>query len=141
MVLCDIIKNNNPKEESYDVVVEFYLIDKAILKAEKEIFHNLLANLNYSYETPTKVVEQMQLDCLNKTLLKLWKVVHIMATIPATSCFAERSFSCLQRLKTYLRFMMSSNRLSSLAIINIERQLCNKVDINLAINRFANQHG
>ena len=30
MVLCDIIKNNNPKEESYDIVAEFYLIDKAI---------------------------------------------------------------------------------------------------------------
>ena len=95
LALCDVIKNNNPKEESYDIVAEFYLIDKAILKAEKEIFHNLLANLNYSCETPTKVAEQMQLDCLNETLPQLWKVVHIMATIPATSCSAERSFSCL----------------------------------------------
>ena len=34
MVLCDIIKNNNPKE-SFDIVAEFYLIDKAILNAEK----------------------------------------------------------------------------------------------------------
>ena len=100
-----------------------------------------MANLNYSCETPTKVAEQMQLDCLNKTLPQLWKVVHIMATIPATSYSAEQSFSCFQRLKTYLRSTMSINRLSSLAIINIEQQLCNKVDINVAINRFANQHG
>ena len=31
------------------------------------------------------------------------KVVHIFAVIPATSGSAERSFSALRRLKTYLR--------------------------------------
>ena len=33
-------------------------------------------------------------------------VVLILAVIPATSCSAERSFSALRRLKTYLRNTM-----------------------------------
>ena len=33
-------------------------------------------------------------------------VVHILAVIPATACSAERSFSALRRLRTYLRNTM-----------------------------------
>ena len=33
-------------------------------------------------------------------------VVHILAVIPATSCSAERSFSALRRVRTYLRNTM-----------------------------------
>ena len=37
------------------------------------------------------------------------KVSHILAVIPATSCSAERSFSALRQLKTYLRSTMGNN--------------------------------
>ena len=37
-------------------------------------------------------------------------VVDILAVIPATSCSAERSFSALCRLKTYLRDTMGQQR-------------------------------
>ena len=40
-------------------------------------------------------------------------VVHILAVIPATSCSAERSFSALRRLKTYLRNTMGQQRVSN----------------------------
>ena len=40
-------------------------------------------------------------------------VVHILAVIPATSCSAERSFSALRGLKTYLRSTMGQQRVSS----------------------------
>ena len=39
-------------------------------------------------------------------------VVHILAVIPATLCSAERSFSALRRLKTYLRNIMGQQRVS-----------------------------
>ena len=55
------------------------------------------------------------------------KALKILAVIPATSCSAERSFSSLRRLKTYLRNSMGQERLSSLALLHIEREYVNKV--------------
>ena len=45
----------------------------------------------------------------------LYKVVSILATIPATSCTAERSSS------TFRHIHDGTNRLSSITVINIER--------------------
>ena len=47
--------------------------------------------------------------------------------IPATSCSAERSFSALCRLKTYLRSTMGQQRVSDIALINTERAYDNSV--------------
>ena len=54
-------------------------------------------------------------------------VVHILAVIPATSCSAERSFSALRILKTYLRSTMGQQRVSNIALIHIERAYANFV--------------
>ena len=45
-------------------------------------------------------------------------VAHNLAVIPATSCSAERSFSALHRLKTYLRSTMGQQRVSNITLIN-----------------------
>ena len=48
---------------------------------------------------------------------------------------AERSFSCLKRLKIYLRNTMGQERLNNLVILTIERGFQPK--INSVINQFA----
>ena len=53
-------------------------------------------------------------------------VVHILPVIPAT-CSAERSFSALRRLKTYLRSTMGQQRVSNITLVNIERAYVNSV--------------
>ena len=47
----------------------------------------------------------------------LYKVASILATISATSCSAEKFFSALRRIKTFLRSKMGQDRLT---VINIE---------------------
>ena len=44
-------------------------------------------------------------------------ILCIMLTMPVTSATAERSFSVLRRVKTYVRSTMNNNRLSSLPLI------------------------
>ena len=83
----------------------------------------------------------MQSNGLLVSLPQFWKVVHILASIPVTSSLAERSFSCLRRLKTYLKNTMKEERVSSLAVINIKRHFANKEDINTVINIFGKLHG
>ena len=73
-----------------------------------------------------------------------YNVTETLAVIPVTSCSAERSFSCLRRLKNYTRSTMDQDRLSSLAMCTIQRETANKVinnDIELLINKFAGKHG
>ena len=77
-------------------------------------------------------------------LPELAKAMKILAVIPATSCSAERSFSSLRRLKTYLRNSMGQERLSSLALLHIEREYVNKVlkeDMTKMIDVFGQRSG
>ncbi|XP_050387184.1 uncharacterized protein LOC126803416 [Argentina anserina] len=53
---------------------------------------------------------------------------RILLTIPVTVAFAERSFSKLKLIKTYLRFTMSQERLSGLAMISIEKDIVEKLN-------------
>ena len=47
----------------------------------------------------------------------MWHI-SVLAVIPATLCSAERSFSALRRLKTYLRSTMGQQRVSNITLIN-----------------------
>jgi hypothetical protein len=49
-------------------------------------------------------------------------IFKVLLTMPVTTATAERSFSTLRRLKTYLRNTMGDERLSSLAILNIHKK-------------------
>ena len=67
------------------------------------------------------------------------EVMQILATIPATSCSAERSVSSPRRIKTYPRNTMGQQRLKNVTLINIERNYSNLVleeDIDRIIKRF-----
>ena len=49
------------------------------------------------------------------------KLCDIYLTIPMTSATAERSFSSMRRLKTYLRQTMSQERLNACMILHIHK--------------------
>jgi hypothetical protein len=56
-------------------------------------------------------------------------LVRLLLTIPCSSAEAERSFSGLRRLKTYLRNSMSQARLNHLAILHVHQELCDSIDL------------
>nr|CAI5842469.1 unnamed protein product [Callosobruchus analis] len=59
-------------------------------------------------------------------------LLRIFATLPTSTSTAERSFSSLRRIKSYLRNTMGENRLNGLAHLNIHREIV--VDPNDAIS-------
>lgn len=65
--------------------------------------------------------------CHNKNLCdvfpQLVKLSKLIVSIPASSASAERSFSGLKRIHTYLRSTQGQERLSNLAIISLEKDL------------------
>ena len=64
---------------------------------------------------------------------------RILLTIPVTVASAEKTFSKLKLIKSYLRSTMSQERLSGLAILSIENKMLEKIDYKSLINNFASK--
>ena len=61
-------------------------------------------------------------------------------TIPVTVASAERSFSKLKLIKTYLRTTMSQERLNRLVMISIENEYLDKLNFDNLIEEFASKN-
>jgi hypothetical protein len=64
---------------------------------------------------------------------------RILLTIPVTVASAERSFSKLKLIKSYLRSTMSQERLNGLAILSIEKKMLENLEYKNLISNFASQ--
>ena len=60
--------------------------------------------------------------------------------LPISSCEAERSFSMLRRLKTYLRATQTQKRLNNLAIINSHQTIAETVDLQKILEEFTDRY-
>ena len=66
----------------------------------------------------------------SKSLLsEVYKLLHICCTIPVTSATAERTFSALRRLKTFLRTTMTQTRLYHVAILHIHKEKTDEIEL------------
>jgi len=65
------------------------------------------------------------------------KLVRILLIIPVSSCTAERSFSALRRLKTFLRSTMGQSRLHDISMIHIHKD--EDIDLSIVANQFINK--
>ena len=68
---------------------------------------------------------------------ELCRTYSIAVAIPVTSCTAERSFSALKRVKTYLRSTMIQDRLEGLVQITVERKLLMSLQSEIIIDKYA----
>ena len=56
-------------------------------------------------------------------------LLRIYFTMPITTCTAERSFSCLRRVKNYLRSTMSDERLNNVILLHAHKELTDHLDL------------
>lgn len=62
----------------------------------------------------------------------------LFCTLPVTVSSAERSFSKLKLIKSYLRSSIAQDRLDSLALISIENEAARQLDLHELVDKFAN---
>ena len=76
---------------------------------------------------------------LQETFSETVSLLNILITTPMTTAEAERCFSTLKIIKTFLRNSMGQERLNALAMLSMERELVlNMRDFNgEVIDRFA----
>ena len=73
-------------------------------------------------------------NCDKLKFPNIFTLIKIGCTLPITSAECQRSFSAMGRLRTWLRYTMKSDRLISLAIMNIHRDV--KADYKEAATLF-----
>ena len=64
-------------------------------------------------------------------------MLRIFLTLPVSVAQAERSFSCLSRVKGVQRSTMCQSRLTSLGTLAMEPTLARQIDFEDIIDRFA----
>lgn len=65
---------------------------------------------------------------------------QLLCTFPVTTSTAERSFSTLRRLKSYLRNRMTEERLNGLALMHIHQDIAAKMYANEVLDIFSRKH-
>ncbi|XP_034594592.1 uncharacterized protein [Setaria viridis] len=65
---------------------------------------------------------------------------RVLLTIPRTVASAERSFSKLKLLKSYLRSTMTQERLNDLAMIALESDILEKIEYEFIIENFISRN-
>ncbi|KAK4720458.1 hypothetical protein R3W88_010691 [Solanum pinnatisectum] len=115
---CSLKHNTHSDIDGLDLFSELKVLRK-IIKAED----------NTLIEIPNQI---KRLDSFPNAYI----AYRIMLTIPITVALAERSFSKLKIIKSYLRSTMSQEILSGLAILSIEKVLLEVIDYTKIINNF-----
>ncbi|XP_022161888.1 zinc finger MYM-type protein 1-like [Myzus persicae] len=131
----DIIVNEPIKFTSYQDVSTMYGFNESELKSETKIFNRMYKSLNTENTVQSNIKYMRSGDNAVgfPTFAKLYKP---FLTIPSNSAACERSFSCLRRLKNYLRITMGQSRLNHLGILQIERERSLNINKDEVIKQF-----
>lgn len=84
-----------------------------------------------------EILKFLRFNSLEDVYPNLDIALRISLCIPATNCAGERSFSCLRRVKNYLRTSTSEQRLNSLSLLCIEANTTKTLSYEDIINEFA----
>lgn len=103
-----------------DPVVEQYPeLNKNFLEVQLPMFQ-----LQYKYSTSTEAAAILRglLPEVRGLFSEVEMLVRLLMVVPASSAEAERSFSALRRLKTWLRSTMGQSRLNHVALCHIHQE-------------------
>lgn len=89
--------------------------------------------------SPKAVAELLisKYSCLASNIPDVVTAYLLFLTLPVTVAGAERSFSKLKMIKNYVRNSMSQECLKALAMLSIENDRANKINIDFFIDQFA----
>lgn len=120
---CNSLETSLKKDEQSD-------IDGNELYVELKLLLHLLPKEKMTAIDILKFLKHV--DCFPNTFI----AYRILLTIPITVASAERSFSKLKLLKSYLRSTMTQERLNGLALMTIESDILDKIHREDVIEKF-----
>lgn len=135
---------NSPRMEDVSTCFQLYAEDmntsETVLMAEYEMWKKKWTSFHEQNESeisiPKNAITALS-SCPEVLFPNIHKILRIIVTLPVSTASAERSFSTLRRLKTYLRSTMSEERLTGLALMTVHRE--RNIPIEKIISRMAVQ--
>jgi len=82
------------------------------------------------------VVKQLRTSLFHKAIDNVRQLITLLLVLPSSSATAERSFSALRRLTTFLRSTMTSERLNSICVLHVNKELTDVLNISNIMNEF-----
>ena len=79
----------------------------------------------------------LELKHLSEAFPNLVRLIKIAMTIAVSTAQCEHSFSTLKLIKNHLRSTMGDERLSNLAILSIERELSDAINLEEVVTEFS----
>ena len=118
-------------------------LDLERLELQLKMLPDLVKCLNAA--VPTKQVTKLETLCNvmvenpnnRKLCSEIDKLLRLHLNVPATSATAERTFSVLRRLKSYLRTTMTQERLNNVILLKIYQSELDDLDIHGIAEKFA----
>lgn len=82
--------------------------------------------------TVSSIIEEFagKSNDVRKLLAEVERLFKFLVVVPASSATAERSFSTLRRLKTYLRATMAQERLNHLAVLHVHKSRVDALELS-----------
>lgn len=138
------LKNSasDPKKIREDAAKLVHFYDKDLdsgLIEESVHFEQYLSSIadESPLSTPGMMLKHIIKNDLICTFPNIYIALQIYLTIPVTNASGERSFSVLKRIKNYLRSVLGQGKLMDLAILAIECEIANEINIDKIIDEFA----
>ena len=122
-----------------ECVAEIYHVDLDVrmLEIQLQMLPDLLQafkkskNLqNIIVTKPSSVSEILAVVPMAKEMFsEVYKLLRLFLTIPVTTCTAERSFSALMQMKTYLSSTMTEERLNNVMLLHVHKDEMDALDL------------
>ena len=133
--------NGEPHEISEDIST--YLkddIDQDRMKVQLQMLQEAIKTSNMGIKKVTSVrtiADVMNTNPIFQGMLsEIDRLLKIYFTCPVTSATAERSFSSLRKIKTYLRNTISESRLNNLFLLYVHQALTDELDLQAIAKNF-----
>ena len=124
------------------------MTDDALLHDELMMLADYFSSINKEKKLGLKKITKISTVCqllnaqqIGKTMFyEYCKLITLYLTVPVTTATAERSFSVLNRIKTYLRCTMSQQRLNHVIIPHIHKDKLDLLDLKSVCSDFISKN-
>lgn len=138
--------NGKGQPEIVDAISKYFegKIDPALLETQllmlpdaiRTVFSGSAIHIKKVTNVKTIADAFNESEMVKRMFLEVDKLLRAFLTFPATSATAERSFSSLRRIKTFLRSSMTSKRLNNLFILHVHKAHTDSLDLASVAREF-----
>jgi hypothetical protein len=123
-------------EVNQDICKQYLELNAASLSGQLVMFKD---QNEYKTLQEAQAIMQSMIPEVRRLFSQVERLIRLMLVCPATSCTAERSFSSLRRLKTWLRSNMTQPRLNAVAVCHAHQDILDNLDIRKLAEEFASR--